>query len=42
MFDQTAAAEQIIRTESLTKVYPRSDFKAVDGLDPSAWRRVSR
>ncbi|MDE3203182.1 MAG: ATP-binding cassette domain-containing protein [Acidobacteriota bacterium] len=33
MFDQTAGPEQIIRTESLTKVYPGSDFKAVDGLD---------
>ena len=33
LFDQTAGPEQIIRTESLTKVYPGSDFKAVDGLD---------
>jgi ABC-2 type transport system ATP-binding protein len=27
------AAEAIIRTERLTKVYPGTDFKAVDGLD---------
>ena len=29
------AAEAIIRTEGLTKVYPGTDFKAVDGLDLS-------
>ncbi|HEY2535888.1 MAG TPA: ATP-binding cassette domain-containing protein [Solirubrobacteraceae bacterium] len=30
-----ADADQVIRTDGLTKVYPGSDFRAVDGLDLS-------
>ena len=29
----TAAADDVIRTEDLTKIYPGTDFKAVDSLD---------